>query len=302
MPGDPGGIARDDDLVAKLEGLGDEQAAESIARLLSGKADELRGRNILALNDALDRLGESTQRSARRLASDILYTKGFWLARGAGRTDALFWYSLSIDVLGDSKDENEDLVARAAFAQARVYETLGESEESLARYEHLSERYNGAQEEALREVAARALRNREYLLDTLSRPYAARVALDLLVARYGTADEVAIRVHVAAALLNRAHALLAVAKRKQAVAMLDELIATYSGDSESEVRALVATALVQRQRALMRMLRLRATWKNARALLKHIGPSPEPEVCDAVKTANGRPDLILVAARCFPVG
>ena len=147
------------------------------------------------------------------------------------------------DAIGSPGPPMRERIAKSLFYAGLTLRELGRSEEAVAAYEEVVERFGDATEPELREQVARALFNKGVRLGDLERNEEAVAAYEEEVERFGDAPEPVLREQVGKALVNKGLRLVALGRKEEAVEAFEELEARFGGAPESELRELVARAL-----------------------------------------------------------
>jgi tetratricopeptide (TPR) repeat protein len=142
-----------------------------------------------------------------------------------------------------SESQRPEEAARALLQKSTTLRQLGRSEQAIAAYDEVVERFGRFPALQFREQVARALLNKGIVLGQLDRAQQEIAAYDQLVERYGQASELELREQVARALLNKGVALGQLGRREQEIAVYDELVERFGEAPELELRKQVARAL-----------------------------------------------------------
>ena len=176
-------------------------------------------------------------------------------------------------------------VAMALFNAGFTLGMLDRSEEEIAVYDDLVERFGAAGEPALRERVARALVNKGFRLGTLDRSEEAIAVYDDLVERFGAAGEPALREEVAQALVNKGVTLGTLDRSEEAIAVYDDLVERFGAAGEPALREQVAMALVNKGVRLGTLDRSEEAIAVCDDLVERFGAAGEPALREEVALA-----------------
>jgi tetratricopeptide (TPR) repeat protein len=140
---------------------------------------------------------------------------------------------------------------------------MNRSEDAIAVYDEVVERFGDAPEAALREQVAQALFNKGNRLGQMNRSEDAIAAYDEVVKRFGDAPEAALREPVAKALVNKGVTLGQMNRSEDAIAEYDEVVKRYGAAPEAALREQVANAL--NGKGYMLLCRAKQCWEDGAA-------------------------------------
>lgn len=162
------------------------------------------------------------------------------------------------------------LVEGGALGQA------GRTDEELAAYDELLQRFGDASEPTLRERVAQALFNRAVVLGQTGRTNEEMATYGELLRRFRDANEPTLREPVARALASLGVDLGVAGRVDEALATLDELIQRFGDAREPVIREQIAAALLNRGVALKQMGRSDDALDACDELLRRFGDAREP--------------------------
>jgi TolA-binding protein len=149
---------------------------------------------------------------------------------------------ISFDNAIANNPDNEEF-AKVLLGKALSLAKLDKSEEAIAVYEQIYQRYRKDNAPAMREIVATALFNKGVRLGALGKSEEAIAVYDLIDQRYRSDDAPAIREQVCKALVNQAVRLGALGKSEEAIAVYDQIDQRYRSDDTPAMRELVAKGL-----------------------------------------------------------
>jgi tetratricopeptide (TPR) repeat protein len=155
-----------------------------------------------------------------------------------------------IEVTGSLvKRRSGDRTLKGALASALVYKgftlgRLGRSEEEIAVYDQVVQRFGKASEPVLRQHVAQALVNKGVALaGQLHRYQEAMTVFEDVVKRFGEAPEPVLRWLVVIALYLKGAVLVRLARFEEATAVYDEVLRRFGDASEAGAREIAAIAM-----------------------------------------------------------
>jgi hypothetical protein len=138
--------------------------------------------------------------------------------------------------------------ARALFHDGISLNELGRSEEAIAVFDDIVDRFGTATEVTLRDLVASALVNKGIALHELGRGEQAIAVFDGVVGGFGNASEATLREQAALALLHKGVRLNQLGRGREAIAALDDVVDRFGTASEASFRAVVERARELRAR------------------------------------------------------
>ena len=177
------------------------------------------------------------------------------------------------------------LVAITLFNKGVTLGNLGRSEDAIAVYDEVVERYGAPNDAALRQQVGSALVNKGVRLGTLGR-FAEEIAVyDEVLKRYGAASEPALRQHVGWALYNKGIRLLALRRSVEEIAVHDEIVERFGTANELVLRELVVKSLFNKGVRLGALGRFAEEIAVYDAIVKQYGDASEPALREQVAKA-----------------
>ena len=120
---------------------------------------------------------------------------------------------------------------------------MNRSEEAIAVYDALLERFKDSDELALQERVAKALVNKGATLGQLNRSEEAIAVYDALLEQFKDSDELALQEQVAKAQVNKGATLGQLNRSEEAIAVYDALLERFKDNEEAVIQRQVVTAL-----------------------------------------------------------
>ncbi len=137
----------------------------------------------------------------------------------------------------------DEVVSRTLLFKGLILGALERSDEAIAVYDLIDERYGSRDEAAIAEQVAGALFNKGVTLGELERSDEAIAVYDLIDHRYGSSDEVEIAEQVAGALFNKGFRLGALGRSDEEIAVYDLIDQRYGKRDAVAIAEQVAQAL-----------------------------------------------------------
>ncbi len=176
-------------------------------------------------------------------------------------------------------------VANALVNKGITLGSLNRSEEAIAVYDEVLQRFGDAAEPALRAQLATALCGKGFRLGTLNRSEEAITVYDEVLQRFGDAAEPALRAQLANALVGKGFRLGTLNRSEEEITVYDEVLQRFGEATEPALRAHVAKALVNKGITLSSLNRHEEEITVYDEVLQRFGDATEPVLRARVATA-----------------
>lgn len=195
------------------------------------------------------------------------------MLRHAQTMEALFADEAKADSGASSNAED---VAFAMFNIAYALGKLDRSEQSIAAYDALVDRFGSNSQPALQEQVAKALFNKGIRLGKLGRPADEISVYDDIVARFGRSALTALQDQVAKALFNKGVILGKLDRPTDEIAVYDDLLARFVDSAHPSLQGQVAMTLLNKGVTLSELKRFEDAIAIYDELLARFGDSGLP--------------------------
>ncbi len=141
------------------------------------------------------------------------------------------------------RDTDVETLASYLLAKGVTLGELGRSEEAIALYDQVDQRFGKDESAGVREQVARALCNKGFALGALGRSEEEIALYDQIDQRFGKDEAAGVREKVAGALFNKGITLGALGRSEEAIALYDQVDQRFGKDEAVRIREKVAGAL-----------------------------------------------------------
>lgn len=207
-----------------------------------------------------------------------------------GSEDEILAYDLVIRVLdklsertGTENLETKIKIARSLVLKGLVFNPVNQSEESIAVYDQVFERFNDSDEIEVKQQVADALFNKAVTLEHNNQTEAAIAAYDQIVQRYSDEQQMELQSHVARALVRKGVCLGTLDRTEEELRLYDFVVEEYS---ETELPAEIAVALFNKAYRVSKLNQKEEAITLYDRIINTFGNSPDPELKELV--ANSR--------------
>jgi tetratricopeptide (TPR) repeat protein len=277
-------------VIAKIE-RANERDQEQQPDLLEPIRDALRKaqyREVIQLAQAisLDSLENDLQRQA---LIEALWNAAFSLLDDSD--EELLAYQLITDVYDalSTASQKPDLTrtsSKALLNKGITLDNLNRSEEAIAVYDTLIDRFADSTEPALQEQVARVFVNKGIILNHLNRSEEAITVYDTLVDRFADSTEPTLQEQVANALFNKGYTLGKLNRSDEEIAVYESVIERFGNSTELVLQERVTNALINKGVGLFSLNRSQEAIAVYDDLLARFSDSAEPTLQRQVSKAH----------------
>lgn len=182
--------------------------------------------------------------------------------------------------------DNDLVIARNLFNKGATLVQMDQTENAIAAYEEIKQRFAASQEPTLRFWVARSLVSIGFRLGQLDRFEDAISAYDEVGRLYADAEELDIRKWVAAALVNKGECLRILGQLIKAAPIFDEVIDRYGNEPGAIFRESVVEALVNKARVLHEQGNDGAAVNLLQTVIDDYSPDENPEIAKLIEHAQ----------------
>ena len=218
-----------------------------------------------------------------RTQTERLIDEAIQTAHAGRHEEALDLFQKVLDVADDLV--TDDQVAWALANKGVALGALGRSDEALAVYDAVVERFGGREEPALLEPVAKALVNKGVRLGALGRSEEAIVVYDAVVERFAGREELPLLEPVARALVDRGATLGSLGRSEEELVVYDAVVERFADREEPALLEQVAWALFNKGATLGALGHSEEALVVYDAVVERFGDREEPALLEQVARA-----------------
>jgi tetratricopeptide (TPR) repeat protein len=283
-----------EEVIRKIEHA-QQLLAQSVKKPISGKLERVRDAiRRSEYREAVTKIGEINFAELEKDQLLELFEAAWSAARGLNDNSEgeIRGYDLVVS-LADRLEQHgrvdsnvRERAARAQFFKAFTLGLLSRSEEAIAAYDQVINRFAESSEPALQAQVASALFNEGITLGSLSRREEEMAAYDQVINRFGESKDPALQPQVAKALVNKGYRLGALNRHEEEIAGYDKVINRFAESRDPALQAQVA--LFNKGVTLGALSRNEEEMAAYDQVINRFGESKEPALQEQVAKAQTR--------------